>query len=144
MSDLISKEAAERTIKDYYKSKIDEGTLNVFTILEMNKELCGIIRCIPTVENVPDINVGEWIPCSERLPEEHDSMFKKYKGTDKWDNAMFCAISNKVLVTLMFENGKTATDVSHTTDGKWSCEKNFGFNTKVVAWMPLPEPYKGE
>lgn len=25
-----------------------------------------------------------WIPVSERLPEEHDSIFAKFKGTDNW------------------------------------------------------------
>lgn len=32
--------------------------------------------------------VGEWIPVSERLPEEHDSIFAKLYGTDKWSDAL--------------------------------------------------------
>ena len=31
------------------------------------------------VDNQPKI--GEWIPCSERLPEEHDNIFAKLKDT---------------------------------------------------------------
>lgn len=25
-----------------------------------------------------------WIPVTERMPEEQESIFAKYKGTDKW------------------------------------------------------------
>lgn len=25
-----------------------------------------------------------WIPVTERLPEEYDSIFAKFKGTEKW------------------------------------------------------------
>ena len=39
------------------------------------------------IENQPQI--GVWIPCNEKMPEEHDSIFTKLKGTDKWSNAMF-------------------------------------------------------
>lgn len=30
-----------------------------------------------------------WIPVSERLPEEHDSIFAKFKGTNNWKRGMF-------------------------------------------------------
>lgn len=28
-----------------------------------------------------------WIPVTERLPEEYDSIFAKFKGTEKWEKA---------------------------------------------------------
>lgn len=31
----------------------------------------------------------DWILCNERLLEERDSIFAKFKGTDKWKNGMF-------------------------------------------------------
>lgn len=86
--------------------------------------------------------VGEWIPCSERLPEERESMFKKFKGTSKWCEAMFEGISDDVNVTVEFEDGTRTTKTSHTLDGKWKCEKGYGIKMKVIAWQPLPEPYK--
>lgn len=85
---------------------------------------------------------GEWIPCSERMPEEHESMFAKFKGTDKWDGAMFEKISDDVNVTVEFENGTRKTKTLHTVDGKWNGGQR-GIKFKVIAWKPLPEEYHG-
>lgn len=63
--------------------------------------------------------VGEWIPVSERLPEEHDSIFAKLYGTDKWSDALWRTQSKEVLVTLEYEDGIRTVKSSHTTDGKW-------------------------
>lgn len=83
-----------------------------------------------------------WIPCSERLPEEYDSIFAKLKGTDKWDSAMPEEISDDVNVTVEFEDGTRKTMTLHTNDGKWNTNNRIvKFN--VIAWQPLPEPYRG-
>ena len=87
------------------------------------------------------LEASQWIPCSERMPEEHDSIFKKAKGTDKWRSGMFESISDNVNVTVEFEDGTKKTQTSHTIEGNWSCEKDYGIKKKVIAWMPLPEPY---
>lgn len=86
--------------------------------------------------------IGVWIPCSERMPEEHESMFAKFKGTDKWDSAMFEKVSDDVNVTVEFENGKRKTKTLHTVDGKWNGGQR-GVKFKVIAWQPLPEAYHG-
>lgn len=85
-----------------------------------------------------------WIPCSERLPEEHDSIFAKLKGTDKWYDAMFEKISDDVNATVEFEDGTRKTMTLHTNDGKWNTNNRIvKFN--VIAWQPLPKPFqKGE
>lgn len=84
-----------------------------------------------------------WIPVEDGLPEEHDSIFAKFKGTDMWSNAMFEKSSDKVNVTFEFEDGTRKSGTSYTIDGKWKCEKgNCAVKRKVVAWRPLPEPYK--
>ncbi len=64
-----------------------------------------------------------WIPVEDRLPEEHNSMFAKFKGTDMWDNAMFEKKSDEVNVAIEFEDGKRKTTTSYTLDGKWKVEK---------------------
>lgn len=85
----------------------------------------------------------EWIPVSERLPKEHDSIFAKLYGTDKWSDSLWRTQSKEVFVTLEYEDGIRTVKSSHTTDGKWSVEKKTTLSKfKVVAWMELPEPYK--
>lgn len=85
----------------------------------------------------------EWIPVSEKMPEEHDSIFARLYGTDKWDDAFWRTKSKEVLVTIECEDGTRIVASSHTTDGKWSIEKKTTLiKRKVVAWMPYPEPYK--
>lgn len=85
--------------------------------------------------------VGEWIPVTERMPEEHDSIFAKLYGTDKWDSKLHRTVSNRVLVTIKYDDGTRIVKESHTYDGKWRDEKRC-INCKVEAWMPMPELYK--
>ena len=69
----------------------------------------------------------QWIPCSERLP--HGSC------------------SDLVNVSIHDDSGDTPFDYTScgwvTTDGEYWIVDN-EINNHVVAWMPLPEPYKGE
>lgn len=89
-----------------------------------------------------------WIPVSSgKLPEEHDSIFAQYKGTDKWNDAMFEKISETVNVTVSDKKGKGTTTHAHTVDGKWVCDLlKCNKSYRIIAWQPLPEPYqsKGE
>ena len=85
----------------------------------------------------------EWIPVSEKLPEEHDSIYAKFYGTDKWNDAFWRTKSKEVLVTIEYEDGTRIVESSHITDDKWRIEKKTTLSKfKIVAWMPLPNPYK--
>lgn len=79
----------------------------------------------------------KWIPVTERLPKEHDSFFKKYKNTDNWYTGMFEEISDTVLVTTKYFN-TIIVKTAKLIDGKGDA----GSNYEVLAWMPLPEPFK--
>ncbi len=60
----------------------------------------------------------QWIPCSERLPE------------------------NAMNVIAQFSSG-TVTELRYAGNGIF--EGIYDYSTKVIiAWMPLPESYKGE
>lgn len=85
----------------------------------------------------------EWIPVSEGLPKEHNSIFAKLYGTDEWNSNLWRTTSNRVLVTVKYDDGTKIVKESHTHDGEWENEKRCT-NCKVEAWMPLPAPYKGE
>ncbi len=82
-----------------------------------------------------------WIPVSQRLPEEHDSIFAKFKGTDNWKRGMFEKTSKYVIATVAFDDGTVLVEQVHTTDGIWRTDKKVLGGT-VVAWMDFPEPYK--
>ena len=78
-------------------------------------------------DGVTDTNVGsKWIPCSERLPKIRESLHT----------------SKCVLTTMVCDDGNIGVRVGfyHREIG-WV---NVTSDEKVIAWMPLPEPYKGE
>lgn len=89
------------------------------------------------------VTVQEWIPVTDRLPDEHESLFARYKDTDKWRNAMFTTISDRVIVCAEYENGKRIVKTANTVDGVWKVKDIF-HPCKVTHWMPIPYPPKGE
>ena len=89
------------------------------------------------------VTVQEWISVKDRLPDEHESLFARYKGTDKWRNAMFMTISDRVIVCAEYENGKRIVKTANTVDGVWKV-KDILCPCKVTHWMPFPHPPKGE
>ena len=75
-----------------------------------------------------------WIPCGERLPEEKDAGILKKLGTEKR--------SEYVLATVEVKDERM-TVTACTYDGVWHWDKKYAFpDYKIIAWMPLPEPYK--
>lgn len=102
---------------------------------------CGIqIKAEYLIAN--GVTVQRWIPVTERLPEEHDSIFAPFYGTEKWVSGMFRTISDDVNACVEYEDGTRKVKTLHTFDGKWNLKGMGG--KKVTYWMPLPEPPKGE
>ena len=98
-------------------------------------------RARKLMEEAPEVDC--WIPVTKKMPEEHDTMFAKYWGTDRWNEYMFRGRSDLVEVTVELEDGTRYTDASRTRDGKWDTEMNHGaVKKKVVAWKPMSAPYK--
>lgn len=62
--------------------------------------------------------LGQWVPCSERLPEDNTDV-------------IVCFYSGTVTEMRYWGNGIFQGIYEHTAK-------------TIVAWMPLPEPYKGE
>lgn len=74
----------------------------------------------------------KWIPCSERLPEEgHDVLITKEPSKIK-------GYEQKVI------KAKRSADPRSGKIEWWSPEFGTLTNKAVLAWMPLPEPYRGE
>ena len=91
--------------------------------------------CIGAITLLKEQN---WIKCSDKMPEEQETMFAKFKGTDKWSPAMFAQSSEDVRVVIVFADGTRRVSHSHTIDGKWECEKS-PVKRIVTHWMPNPE-----
>lgn len=117
----------------------EDGTFSTY-----NDTYDIVIHCETEKEQekaIEHLKSTNWIPVSERLPEEHDSIFAKFKGTDNWKRGMFEKTSKYVIATVVFDDGTVLVEQAHTTDGIWRTDKKVLGGT-VVAWMDYPEPYK--
>lgn len=119
--------------KDKYSDCYKYAGLYAKVIQDMIEQLQGDLE--------QDKKENGWIPVSERLPKERDSMFAKFKGTSKWKKGMFEKVSRNVIVTVKYDNGECRTNVAHTVDGRWKLEIRI-LNAEVIAWKEMPEPYK--
>lgn len=82
-----------------------------------------------------------WIPCSERLPEERDWYLGIFKEPDTgWINPI-PFICDYLLGTKTKATTKEGWILKGHTDREEYID--YYFNLECVAWMPLPEPYKG-
>ena len=98
-----------------------------------------VLRRLPPAQPEPP-----WIPCEERMPEEHDSIFAKLKGSAKWNPHMFEKVSDHVDVTVELIDGTRVVDTAKTKDGKWSPDRTYFSMGEVIAWRERPEPYRGD
>ena len=98
----------------------------VYEILERYDSTADVDAIRMDVEDLSSAQERKkrWIPCEERLPEYDGEM---YLVTD------YCEQINRrrLHISYCYVN----------REGFWS-DVPMGY--KVVAWMPLPEPYKGE
>jgi hypothetical protein len=88
-----------------------------------------------------EVGKPKWIPVTERLPEEHDSIFKGLYGTKNWLPGMFLKTSGMVLASIEKKDGTRTVKAMYTKDGEWYMD-NMPWAKKVTHWMPLPEPPK--
>ncbi len=79
-----------------------------------------------------------WVSVHDRLPPEHDSIFKRLVAANKWSDAMFRTISDDVIVAVKFDDGTRKTGIARTKDGMWSGLPAIG-RPVVTHWAFLPE-----
>ena len=138
ITELVRKLRAYSSISLYTREYEAKELLNqaADTIEELSEKVAK-----QNMERSSQYYGGGWILCSERMPEEYDSMFAKFKGTEKWVNGMAEKISDDVNVTVEYKNGTKKVKTLHTCDGRWEVMyKSFEF--KVIAWQPLPLAYE--
>ena len=81
----------------------------------------------------------QWIPCSERLPEEDTEVLISYRYKKGEGDTDHVNINITSYGTTCFGGREI-----HTLKEWRQPFDYFHANYEVIAWMPLPEPYKGE
>lgn len=84
--------------------------------------------------------MSEWIPVSERLPDKDNTVLIFLNSEERTWNGEYRRI----------EFGMYSDDRDDHDDPGWMYLNESGtdywadlFDDEVLAWMPLPEPYKG-
>ena len=123
--DLISRQAAIDALHTWFRDGFEEDKWWNST------HVLAALESVPFAQQEP-----QWIPCSERLPEAN-GRYLVTRGLNAcgamWNRIYLVNYSN--LMGLKSEriwwNGNVGkSDFEHIDD--------------VIAWMPLPEPWKGE
>ena len=96
-------------------------------IKDKNK-LSEAMEKLARLEDAEDTNVlSRWIPISERLPEDENYILVSFENSTMPDIARY------------EENEEGGTFYPGDDEKPYS-----SYGIFVNAWMPLPEPYKGE
>lgn len=113
--DLISRQAVIDLVSKFIVEIISEGGRDLNA--HTNDVLRQILRNISSDRVLPSIeNKGEWIPVSERLPKPYEQVLRTVKSIG-WNGASYIDVDLGTICPI---------------------------DTDVIAWMPLPEPYKAE
>lgn len=139
MSDLISRKAL--------LEEIEESQWGWFS-----REML-----LSMLENQPSVtytNSGKWIPCSERLPKSEDkygwvecnvTVMRSHFPTSSYDSCD--APYDEYFVTgAMYDTSQKIWHLGEHTqlNALIDIEDSPLNGDYVIAWMPLPQPYKGE
>lgn len=128
---MIDADALSRVVKLAWDTSDSE---------DFEKSVFIAIATAPTIEPEP-----RWIPCSERLPEDIKPVIVTWKNVDPKSYYQYI-VGKHFIGTAHYKNGKWFWYSSVTEDllaeyGKCDSEE-FDEAIEVVAWMPLPEPYR--
>lgn len=138
-------------MKKYLKEIKEEVTLcqkyidecDIFASKSEHEKLALKIAsdCEQTLSALADeIKKNDWISVKEAMPEEHDSVFAKFKGTDKWCNSFWEKNSNTVLVVLASNRDENnfVVGTGKTINGMWTTVPMLLKDRMHVAyWMPF-------
>ena len=130
MADLISREDAIRAMLrlecediEAYGAKIPEG-----------------FDAEPAVEALKALpSAQQWIPVTERLPEEDVEVLISYRYKEGEGDTSHTDVDITTYGQMYFGGNKVGNHKHWRPPFEY-----FASNYEVVAWMPLPEPYREE
>ena len=97
---------------------------------EWNGQTVNNLLCMGNVkeilDNQPTVKPNQWIPCSERLPEDlNDKNIDCFLVTDGF------------LIWMAYYNSEIGWQFAECTNSRNKIDW-----TEIIAWQPLPQPYK--
>ena len=131
MSDLISRQAAIDALHMHLMYRM--GT-------DSNKK-----RLDDWINSLPSAQAEQWIPCSERLPENNDPVNVTWVNHNP--EVYYADIKDKPFTaTAHYHNGRWYWFSSVTQDylneyDVWTPDL-VDKDVEITAWMPIPEPYR--
>ena len=108
----------------FIRNNISLGTFMKRTVKTADEacwDLCDQLNYVPAIKENPE---PHWIPVTERLPNRDELVLVTYKTT------------SKIHLCKYLDDGSENSWWSYIDD---CC----AWNNVILAWMPLPEPYKG-
>lgn len=125
MNDLISRNAAIEAITNYAKFLWDNY-----------HETCHLAGMIDTIDALPTAE-PRWIPVTEGLPEEDTDVLISYRYKEGEGDTSHVYIDITSYGDMYF-GGRKVKGAKH-----WRPPfEYFTSNYEVIAWMPLPKPWK--
>lgn len=124
---------------------IDADDFEVVVIKDKSGSFAdGVQWILEQIDNAPTVN--QWIPCSERMPEDLAEVNVTWINTDPEPYYDF-AKDKPATGSAVYYKGDWYWYSSVTQDvlaeyGRMDSEK-FDDAIKVIAWCELPQPYKG-
>lgn len=119
--EILSRVLDDMDVVGVYREKYSYG-------LELTESYINDIEELQPAQPEP-----QWIPCSERLPEDGKRVLATHLGGLNPD---------RQVIEHVYANGKFTMgwDMDMNMDSPTFGQRYMG---EVIAWMPLPEPYRG-
>ena len=107
--------------------ELHERYVNQYDMIDKNPMAFSVKECMKIVQKVAEEYNGGWIACSEMLPEIGQEVIVSSQNGSVYSNIYYDYIDN---------NAKEPC-FHRWDDEMWNC-----FMLDVIAWQPLPEPFK--
>lgn len=127
MSDLISRQAAIESLGEEPLVWKDDDEYTIGERQQWRDD-------VKAISSLP--SVSQWIPCGERLPEDRQRCLVTIGDNNQ----------GIIVISTYSTNLRTVSqhDFNTSKPGWYGFDPEFGYyeETQIVAWMPMPKPYK--